>query len=620
MTSPSPQSEVITRLTKAFAFPISAYDDLVDQFISELHEGLTQEDRMPMIPTFVYELPTGEETGMVLSIDLGGTNLRVCRTTLSGDGNFEIIHKKWTISDALKKGSGVELFAWIADRIEEFLLFQCHETNREGNYPLGMTFSFPCEQLDINVGKLLNWTKGFRGNDVLGQDVVKVLQDCIDAKNLNITVNALINDTVGTLLATTYKHPGCEIGIIFGTGTNCAYLESQSEVTKIRPDAPNYTSPTDMQVINTEWGAFGNKSGALPANDYDILLDRRSSQPGKQLYEKMVSGLYISELTRLVLHDLALKGDLFVGESSKPRTVEELGNLAVKERFDGAMMGSIEGDDSPDLKAIGTHFLENYRLETTKSDRETIKTTCQLISARAARLSAVGIAALIKKRKLLTQSSKQVIVGIDGSLFNKYPHFRQHLEGALYEIFDIATVKAKVSLINAEDGSGVGGAIAAYLACKQKDCARKPAGSIQTAGADAMTDSTPQPDYYLHLDLAEAGLETQAHTDGGETFLDFSQSGNEETTTQDISEPNIAEQNASQWQTGVKDGLEGSVAVDPVAVGSVAVDPVAVDPVSVGSVSVGPSLESNSAGGFSDMMEEQVTLDTSATHWHGAQQ
>jgi len=88
----------------------------------------------------------------------------VCRTTLSGENRFEIIHHKWTISDALKKGPGKELFAWIADRIEEFLNTQCQESPVEGNYPLGMTFSFPCEQLDINVGKLINWTKGMLHN------------------------------------------------------------------------------------------------------------------------------------------------------------------------------------------------------------------------------------------------------------------------------------------------------------------------------------------------------------------------------------------------------------------------------------------------------------------------
>ena len=297
--------------------------------------------------------------------------------------------------------------------------------------------------------------------------MVKILQDQLDAKKLHIKVNALINDTVGTLLATTYKHPGCEMGIIFGTGTNCAYLEDQKEITKIQVGAANYESPTGQQIINTEWGAFGNTSGALPTNEYDIAVNAKSSQPGKQLYEKMVSGLYISELARFVIHDLAQKGELFTEGSDKPKTDAEMGDLAIKERFDGAMMGSLEGDESETLTVVEQHFQKSYGLATSQSDRETIKAICQLISARAARLSAVGIAALIKKRELLLQS-KKVVVGIDGSLFNKYPGFRRHLEGALHEIFDPATVTAKIELIGAEDGSGVGGAIAAYLSCKQQ--------------------------------------------------------------------------------------------------------------------------------------------------------
>lgn len=111
-----------------------------------------------------------------------------------------------------------------------------------------------------------------------------------------------------------------------------------------------------------------------------------------------------------------------------------------------------------------------------------------------------------------------------------------------------------------------------------------------------MADSTPQPDFYLHLELAEGGLEPQTHTDPGEAFLDFSPSGHEETPVQEIPVPNIAEQSSGQWQAGgVKEGLEGSVSEDS-------------------------SLESSSAGGFSDIIGTQVTLDTGAAHWGGAQQ
>lgn len=46
MLSPRLQSEAINRLSKVFAFPISAYDALVDQFIKEMHEGLQEEQLM----------------------------------------------------------------------------------------------------------------------------------------------------------------------------------------------------------------------------------------------------------------------------------------------------------------------------------------------------------------------------------------------------------------------------------------------------------------------------------------------------------------------------------------------------------------------------------------------
>jgi len=38
--------ETIAQLTKAFAFPIVAYDGLVDQFIKELDEGLRVDGAM----------------------------------------------------------------------------------------------------------------------------------------------------------------------------------------------------------------------------------------------------------------------------------------------------------------------------------------------------------------------------------------------------------------------------------------------------------------------------------------------------------------------------------------------------------------------------------------------
>lgn len=42
---------------------------------------------------------------------------------------------------------------------------------------------------------------------------------------------ALINDTVGTLVAASYEsHGQCDIGVIIGTGTNASYLETTKNI------------------------------------------------------------------------------------------------------------------------------------------------------------------------------------------------------------------------------------------------------------------------------------------------------------------------------------------------------------------------------------------------------
>ena len=66
-------------------------------------------------------------------------------------------------------------------------------------------------------------------------------------------------------------------------------------------------------IINIESGNF-NK---ITQNSFDIILDKDSIKKGEQVQEKMVSGLYLEELTRIVLVDLIKKGFLFRGEAAR---------------------------------------------------------------------------------------------------------------------------------------------------------------------------------------------------------------------------------------------------------------------------------------------------------------
>ena len=95
-----------------------------------------------------------------------------------------------------------------------------------------------------------------------------------------------------------------------------------------------------------------------------------------------------------------------------------------------------------------------------------IRRLAVLIGTRAARLSACGVAAICKKKGYETCH-----VGADGSVFNKYPHFKQRGAVALREILDWPEKKPgeddPIEIIPAEDGSGVGAALVAALTLKR---------------------------------------------------------------------------------------------------------------------------------------------------------
>ena len=174
--------------------------------------------------------------------------------------------------------------------------------------PLGFTFSFPCEQVGLAKGKLVKWTKGFSCSGCEGRDVVELLQEAIQRRgDVKIEVCAILNDTTGCLMSCAWRDERCRIGLILGTGTNACYLEEIKDIHTI--DQKAYSDKKYM-VINTEWGAFGD-NGELDfvVTKWDRAVDEMSVNPGKQIFEKMISGMYMGELIRQVIVDL-MKDDL----------------------------------------------------------------------------------------------------------------------------------------------------------------------------------------------------------------------------------------------------------------------------------------------------------------------
>jgi hexokinase len=174
--------------------------------------------------TYVHDMPTSNEEGQFLALDLGGSNFRVLKLELGRNSFFKMDQEVFAISKELMAGSGLELFDYIASCLNTFVT--SHGLKSEKTLSLGFTFSFPMSQLGIDSGKLVRWTKGFTCDGVVGQDIVELLNKSIsNIPGLNIKTCAILNDTVGTLMSCAWKNPKTGVGLIVGTGCNACYLE-----------------------------------------------------------------------------------------------------------------------------------------------------------------------------------------------------------------------------------------------------------------------------------------------------------------------------------------------------------------------------------------------------------
>jgi hexokinase len=421
----------------------------------------------------------------------------VCSVKLNGDTTFNLTFSKAAIPKELMVAkTASELFKFIAQQIADFLKEhhgdQYHKGRRETTagaqgtqeddiFNLGFTFSFPVQQQGINKGKLIRWTKGFDIPDAIDKDVCAELQQAIDELKLPVRVAALVNDTVGTLMARSYTSSGktgSVLGAIFGTGTNGAYIEKLSNLKK--PLEGNYDKSTGDMVINTEWGSFDNQLNVLPSTPWDIQLDKESVNPGIQLFEKRVSGMFLGEIVRRVIIDM-LKNDqisLFKDENSSQNDWKSTTQIAKDSGIfkqwglDSAIMSVAALDSTPDLGTLRSELEKTLDIHSSSlEDAQAFKAVCAAVGRRSARLAAVAVGAIVLQTGKLDDPEQDTIdVGVDGSLVEHYPHFRDMIYEALKVIKGIGEKGAeKIRIGIAKDGSGVGAALIALVAAAHLD-------------------------------------------------------------------------------------------------------------------------------------------------------
>lgn len=457
MRDDAKHSDLVVDACKCFELSDPDLREIMKLINENFEEGLRPETAakavIKMLPSYVRSVPNGSEKGEFLALDLGGTNFRVLLITLGENRHSEMISRIFRIPDSIMKGTGEALFDHIAACLAKFM--EEHGLKNREKLPLGFTFSFPCFQEGLTRAKLINWTKGFKASGVEGRDVVQLLRDaCRRRGDIDIDVVAILNDTTGTMMACAFQENTCNIGVIVGTGSNACYMEKIENIRKLEKTEAD-DSHTELEMcVNTEWGAFGD-DGKLDKyrTEYDRALDEKSINPGKQLFEKMISGMYLGEIVRRVLEHLARRGQIFNGSYD---LISQSGCFPTKYLSD--IEREVEEEDDMQYAQTEQMLQDIGLFNVSTADCANVAYVCTMVSKRAAYLCACGIAALLKR-----MHKEYVTVGIDGSVYRFHPTFKDLLDK---KIDDLVDGKIEYQIMLSEDGSGRGAALVAAVATR----------------------------------------------------------------------------------------------------------------------------------------------------------
>jgi len=403
---------------------------IIKIFHKEMEKGLRGEkSTLAMIPT--YSIPaTGREKGGFIVADMGGTNLRARKVELKGGGKIKAGNiKEKSLGVKETKGAAEDLFGTIARFIDSLV------SKKDAYAPISFVFSYPVKQTAINRGVLKKWTKGIVTKGVTGNEIVGLLKNALNKIGLNnAEIVSLANDTPAALQAGRYIDSNCDVGVILGTGTNAAYIEDVKNVKK-------WKAPKKIKkiIINIEWGNF-NK---LDMGQWDKKLDNLSSNRGKQVLEKMISGMYLGEIAKIILQGIK-NGWNLSGFNAKDH------------------MTLIAKDKTMNLRYVEM-VLEKFGINnTTIKDRQIVKEIVGLVAERAARFGAAAITAVITKTD--PSLKRKHTISVDGAVYRNYPDFSAIIDDTIEELFG-KKGKRQIKVITTKDSTSIGAAVIGAVAC-----------------------------------------------------------------------------------------------------------------------------------------------------------
>ena len=400
--------------------------DFVQEFHAQMQRGLRDQSpsSLAMIETFMPKT-AAFKPGTYLGLDLSGTNFRAVLLSIDRKQRVErgpsiaVFRIPTDLKQATegRVANSEALFDFVASRIKVFLE---NEGVLHKNIRVGFTFAFPTRMTGVSSGLLIKWTKTWDVPDLVGADPVVVLESALERVGLgHLEVNALLNDTVGTLVLGYFEDRKTLAGGILGTGTNFAAWLG------------------DM-AFNFECGNFD--FGSLKPRVQTVLdreLDSDSQNPGEQLLEKMVSGRYLGELMRRLMlpHFEALS--LQVPDAI---VSDDLSHLLA------------DHDDFPATRALLDRLgIERADLEASQLARA----IAAIVMTRSAQISSLVVAALLEY--VDSALEREHVITIDGSLFEHAPGYPKTMKALLGKLLGKRAARVELKLV--KDGSGIGAAL-----------------------------------------------------------------------------------------------------------------------------------------------------------------
>ncbi|GMT00540.1 hypothetical protein PENTCL1PPCAC_22714, partial [Pristionchus entomophagus] len=405
-------------------------------------QGGLDESTIAMLPSFVPELPDGTERGRFVAMDLGGTNLRVMLMEMEPGEPMRSKQFNTRMPNAAQHGTAEKLFDYIAKALADFL---CEKGLEDEGLMVGFTFSYPCDQTGLRSATLLRWTKGVTASGAVGEDVVRLLEEAIQRDGrVSVEIVALINDTVGTMVAAAYENGGeCDLGVIIGTGTNAAYMEDTKKLVFGLSNATEEYKHKYM-IVDTEWGGFGDRGEAdYIFTQYDKMVDSRSDHPGVNSLDKLIAGMCMGEIVRLVLEKLTKAKVLFKGLPSD--RLNTIGSFPTK--YISEILHDDCGSYANTRQIMDELAIESY----TFSDMLLLREVCVVVSRRSANLAAAAIACVLNR-----VARPKMVVGMDGSTYKYHPFFHHWVTEKIKELVQPGL---ECTVIQTGDGSGKGAAL-----------------------------------------------------------------------------------------------------------------------------------------------------------------